>query len=227
MKGLRNIFLISCVGLTLVGCATGQQKFDEAISTGVYAQRDSIKAGRFDLVKQYNDKLVRVVPPPKHPIKIQQFTVKPQKVSISEKILPKKNPISAPKNSPGNYVILPPGFENQAVIVENSPQYLQILNENLGLKQQVETEKEKVLGFEKQADEAKKARDADIAKAKRKSWISWIFGLLGFSGIIGLIALMVFAPAAIPVITGVIGAAISIINSAFKWIASLFKKPNA
>ncbi len=70
---MKAIILPAILSIAMLfgGCSTPQQRVQEQISQGVYAEHDSMAVGRFDLAKNYNDGLVKTVPPPKHRIPIK------------------------------------------------------------------------------------------------------------------------------------------------------------
>lgn len=214
----------------LFGCETATQKVNRDISTGVYATRDSINVGRFDLAKKYTNELTRLVPPPKNPIKINPFTPDPKKKSKnppSDKI--PSIPGGAFRPDPLNpFLVLPPGFDNWQVIIEGSDEYQKLLGENRDLRANEETNKKDFEKFTKETTEAIQARDAELSKQKKKSWWGWFFGLgfgfLGFGGIAGFIVVAIFFPALIPIFLNVIAALAGGINSVFVFILNIIKK---
>lgn len=60
---MKPFLLLGC--LFLCACPFRDVSEREVVRQAVYGEIDSAKAGRYDLVDQYNDDLVRLVPPPK------------------------------------------------------------------------------------------------------------------------------------------------------------------
>lgn len=188
MNYFRKFIVLTLVFSFFVGCESAQVKVNKTISRGVYGTQEAIRAGRFDEAKRINDELIRIVAPPKDRMVINSFVTdsKKSKLDLAE---PNKK-----------YIVLPEGFDTSNVLARESAEYKNILAENENLRGK-ETENQKSLDkFSKQTDEAIQARDAELAKEKKKSWFWRIAGIFGFGGIIGLVALAIFFPAILPII---------------------------
>lgn len=228
---MKKFLILSCVGLALVlgnsGCASAQKKQMTAISRGVYATKDSIEKGRFDLAKKYNDELVRIVPPPKKAVKVNAFEVPNKKGKVgtlnSTGIFSKEELL----NRSDRFIVLPEGFENKPIIIDKSVEYNKLLEENASLRKSELENAKTVESFKQEATKVIQAKEAELAQAKRKSIFGWLLatlGFLGIGGIIGVVVLFALFPALQPVIGGVFSVIIRGINSFTGMFARMFKK---
>jgi hypothetical protein len=101
MKNTRAI-IISLVLFLLAGCngIYYSKKDSETLSRGTYAVRDSLVVSRVDLAKKYSDETIRIVVPPKNPIKIEGINKTSQdkdgnKIVERVVILPESAPINS------------------------------------------------------------------------------------------------------------------------------------
>ncbi len=149
--------------------------------------------------------------------------------------------IDSPENTAllQKYVVLPPGFENQPIVVEDSAAYKELLSENKTLQKQHESDIKTYNEFQKKVDvniqqqaEQIKKDEAKLkkleAEARKRSWFHWIFGLGTFGLIGGGIALLIFFPALLPLVGTILGRVasgfVAFINFIVNFIAGLFKK---
>lgn len=199
--------------LTSSGCATAASKQRKAISQGVYATKASIAAGRFDLAKQYNDEVARIVAPPSKPIVVQSVKTDAQK---------------ATKNSPATtsqqYVVMPPDLIGLPTVVVGSQQWNDLLNNNKTLQAQVVKEHDNLKEYHNTVDKSLQATADELAKEKKKSWWGWLISGLGITGILGIVALCIFFPAAIPVVLEVVEFVISLGNKILTQIGKALSK---
>lgn len=199
------LFLFCCV---LLGCATLQERKDELLSQSVYAAKDSSEKNRFDLSKEWINKVAKLVPAPKSRIKIESAKVKDQ-----------------------NIVILPSGTDPKNILVVDSKEYNDIIKENKDFKNLIESGRE--ILEKKENEIIKLKKDIEEYKEYNKPWNvfkRWVtgFGVLGAIAGIGLGALFFFNPALFGVVMKVVGAVIEIIMRIIKavidWIKFIIAK---
>jgi len=233
--------------LFFLGCSNPVKKQNELVSRGVYAVHDSLDIGRVDLGDAYIKQLVKIVPPPKTRIAVAQFkTLKPiiRDLTVTKPLPARENGkkqeniqvdlkgkyIEFPDTKIGEpIVVLPERFKNSPVIIQNSPEYIKILEENKELKKQLDNERRELAKFQYKSEEVIRDKEAIVQKAAepKSNWFGWFTGL-GFVGTIllvgGAIALMVIFPPLIPVFMQVFGAFVSGVNSLIRYIGEMFKK---
>lgn len=221
---MRYVILafILAFSVTFTGCSSAQKKQNIAISRAVYAIQESNRVGRFDISSKLTDELVRIVPPPKKKIKVNAFDVPKsgQKVFDKKGIFSKDN-IPVPSD---RFVVLPSGFENKPVIVENSAEFDKLVAENKEIQVKEAENQKSVTGFTKEVEKVIAAKEKELAKEKKKSWWGWVLSLVGGLGIIGTIVLLAVFPQLIPIAIGIFGRFVNIVNSLFGAIGGFFKR---
>lgn len=66
----KPLHFLPLLPLLFVSCASIQERKNEAISQGVYATHDALKASRYDLAKSYSQELTKIVPAPAKRLRI-------------------------------------------------------------------------------------------------------------------------------------------------------------
>lgn len=161
-----------CIGLT--GCTVYTEKQSQAVSQSVYATKDSIDTGRFDLASEYINQVTRIIYPPKSRINIKplyDYSSKSTNTITTTEPLTKpslKNLFSIPFAKPqiaskpiniidnkGNerrVVVVPEEYKNDKVVVVGTADY-DTLTKNKTINQQLQKDNENFLKEKKTTDE--------------------------------------------------------------------------
>lgn len=210
MKNLLKYFTVILVGSLFVSCASVQQRENKQISRAAFAISDSISHNRYDLAKKYSGDLNKLVAPIKdsEKVKIKNFHTD-SKSKVQTRGL--KVTLGNKNDSDGNFVVLPAGTDIKNIVVTDSPEYKQLLENNKKLSEQVAAEQKNFDNFQKKTQSILIDKQKEINKANSQSWISKIFskfklffgvGLIGT--IIILILVAIFLPAALPFILNIL-----------------------
>lgn len=215
---MTRLFLILFALFFCVGCSSTLQKQSKLLSKTVYAAQEAANKGRFDLSKKYLDEAVKLTPPPKDKIKVNEFKI--QKWNTTGGVLGKKELISET-----SYAVLPENTDVKNIIVNGAPDYNKIVADTPAL---LKSEKENVAQLkiqEKKIEEIQREKEKIVEKAEEKSLFGsikgWFFGL-GISGILVLIVIAIFFPALLPLIFSVLktvfGFIVKGINEIIEWV---------
>lgn len=232
---IKGIIII-CLSAILLSCSSASKKRNEAISKGVYATSESIDVGRIDLADKYIKQVIKLVPPPDKKIPIASFRVLKPELRETAKT---KGPIS--RNQEGYFgfddkidtepvVVLPERFQNKPVIIENSPEYIKLVNENESLKKQLEDERAELAKFQNKVEDAQRAQAKELAKAeepKKTNWFAWITGgagIMSVLGITGVIVLCILFPPLMPLFLNFFQTIFSSVISFINFILKQFNK---
>ena len=222
----------------LFGCSTPlAEREKDAVSSGVYATKDSIDASRYDLAKHYINETTRLVPPPKKRINIPEFLTDQKKVKKQIKGQPV---IQGPVRQ--KYVVLPAGEMMTNIVVESSPEYVVLLSNNQDLAKREKKAQENLITLKTITDKViqDQAKELQYLRSRPNIFVrTWHFltgflkwGTLGFV-ILAIIALIVAAcvPALAPAIFMVfrlvgtfVGMILGLITRLGSWVISLFQK---
>lgn len=139
---MKKIAILFALFLSLNGCTIYSEKQSEAVSQSVYATKDSIDDGRFDLAQQYINQTTRIITPPKKRIDIKPIYSEDDSTSTPVNVHsgnahgtlrhPKESPTPQPKAIASDkkmVVILPEGYENDEVVSINSDEYKKLLQD--------------------------------------------------------------------------------------------------
>ncbi len=199
----------------LTSCSSVQKKQNKALSTAIHGARESIKQGRIDIAKSLLDEAARLVPPPKKKIVIHPF--KWNTVGLIEK---DKVDLGT------NFIVLPPELAARPVIVKDSKEFNEILNNNKELLKTEKANNKLIDKLEKDVDNVIREKEKIVEKAEKKSWFSKLFGWglgLGIGGLLLTVGVIIFFPAAIPLIFTVLGNVFQGINFVLKWVLDRFR----
>lgn len=265
-----SLLVTAAILISLTGCAGTATKLgnetDRLISKSVYATDDSIAAKRYDLAKYYSGQSVRLVAPPdaKERIKVTAVTKKGSTSKPAVKTKKSKNTstvfseptvtIDVPPDTFDEVpvVVLPAEDKGAIVIIQDSPEYKALEQEN----KQFKAENDKI-----KADKATLKGNVDRLLAKKEafqkeealkeqtthwyshifSFFGWFFGLSGLFTVIiivGLIVLCVVNPVLGGLVIGVIGKVFKaaglifqgifwVISSALTAVLALFNKKSS
>lgn len=190
-------------------CESIDSKRNRVIGRGVYAVGDSIKVGRFDLAKKYNNELKQYFPPPKKRIKVKKISVPTEKGEETK-------------------IIVPQNLEGMDVVVVSSEKWKTLLSENPELIKQLEQEEKNVTKLRSNIEKLKRDEAKARQKAKKRgifAFFGWIFGLIPFLSVIGvggLIALAVFnPPLALSILSTIASIGGRIVKAFFSWIETV------
>ncbi len=228
------IIILLCLSTFFTSCSTVQKRQNELIRQGVYATQESINKGRIDLADKYVNQLTKIVPPPAKKIPVQTFQVKRPvhgnvKTGENVKIYAEGQYFKEfdTKLDSEPFVVLPERLKDKPVIVENSPEFVKLVDENKDLKKQLEKERATIASFESKIEDVQRDKEKIVEKASKKSGIwGWVTGLgiTGIAGIIGIIALCVFFPALMPILASIFTSIVSGVNGILRVIGKLFNK---
>ena len=183
MNFLSKKLYLSFVVLALTSCSPKYiEKQSEPLKQAVYGVNDSLDKGRIDLAWYFSNETTRLVSPPEKRIEVKGIY---QTLPVS-------------KSASGNrVVILPEGLKGNKVIVSNSDEYKELLN-NKEIAKQLQNELEEKTKFtdtiinqqkineKTQSDLLNSYNDAQKTIAKKDTAI-WIRNFL----ILGLLILIV------------------------------------
>jgi hypothetical protein len=132
MRYLAKLALFTFVGCFFFsGCTVYTEKQTESLSQAVYATKDSIDCGRFDLADEYSTQSTRIVKPPKKRIEIlpiYKSGTPDSKQTVASKTPTAPTPtITKPAS---RTVVIPPRFGNDPVVVVGTLEYEQLLQDN-------------------------------------------------------------------------------------------------
>jgi hypothetical protein len=122
------LFCLFLLMLLSPSCTYYTEKQTEAVSQTVYATKDSIDKARFDLADEYSTQATRLVKPPKTRIEIAYLNASvPQSQSKTDQksSKPSKTPV----------VVIPERLRGMTVIVVNSDEYKNLLQDKEALEQ--------------------------------------------------------------------------------------------
>ena len=146
MKALGKIIVFSCLLLAPPACTVYTEKQSEALSSSVYATKDSVDAARIDLADKYISEATRLVKPPKKRINIQPVYKKTiDNVTSSNKATP--TIINKQR-----VVIIPEKYRNDTVVVVSSAEYEQLLKDK-DIYEQIERDNASLSDAKKAVDE--------------------------------------------------------------------------
>ncbi len=202
----------SCISFVLLfvlcfnfGCANQNalKRRMDAISTGTYAIKDSIDNNRYDLASKYSTQLVRLVPPPKHRIKILPLIVSEessnQKYKKTLLVLPKENAAVLKEN----------------IIVEDTPDFQSLILNNSNLGKQQDFDIKSFNGFSGKVDKSIKEESKvqeELNQTGKHSWFGKLFSFLKWGGLIttilivgGVLVIAIFFPMLWPIVLDIFG----------------------
>jgi len=139
----KLLFLIPCLYLC-TSCTVYTEKRSQALSQAVFATKDSVDAGRFDLAEKYGEQATKLAFPPKKKIKIESIYTKPKapiapKVEIITKYVPIKvtsNSTVSPVDQPAKVdvpeenvlrIVVPDKFKDATLLVEGSTEWQELM----------------------------------------------------------------------------------------------------
>ena len=128
MRYLVKLALFAFVGsFFFSGCTVYTEKQTESLSQAVYATKDSIDCGRFDLADEYSTQSTRIVKPPKK--RIEVLPIYKSGTSDTKQTVAPKTP-TTPSKPASRTVVIPPRFGNDPVVVVGTLEYEQLLQDN-------------------------------------------------------------------------------------------------
>jgi hypothetical protein len=204
MKAFRY-FVLSALMFAGVGCASVSQRQNAAISKGIYAEHAAMTAGRFDDAQEYNDQLIRLVPPPKQPQVVHSFTTQGK-----------------------TYAVLPSAFQGFPALTAGSTLFSTALGQDKTLQGDVEADNKALGVFSKETDGVVRAVDAAAVKEPGIwRWAGWLS--LPLLAVVA-VCLCVLFPPAIPFVVAAVRFAVHLAGAFFRAagraIGELFKKGN-
>lgn len=147
--------LVACGLILLTSCTIYTEKQTEALSRAVYATKDSLTHGRIDLADQYSEQAVRIVKPPKQPIKIEPIFetlhTDPEKNFSKPSSLTLETPPSSLIEK-RRVLIVPEKFKNDPVVAIGTLDYEKLLLDQKNL-HQLQKDYENLSVVKKQVDQ--------------------------------------------------------------------------
>ncbi len=122
MHDIIKVFLVLSLVLFTTSCTVYTEKQSEALSSSIYAAKDSMDVARIDLADKYVAESTRLVKPPKKRIDIQSVYKKSVDISSNGKL----NQASVVKQ---RVVVIPEKYRTDAVIVVSSAEYQKLLED--------------------------------------------------------------------------------------------------
>lgn len=128
----KFLFLLVFSSFIFSGCTVYTEKQSESLSQAVYATKDSIDCGRFDLADEYSTQTTRIVRPPKKRIEVLPIYKNTVPVNSNKNVVDSKKPTPTvlPEGKPSRTVVIPPRFGNDPVVVVGTLEYEQLLKDN-------------------------------------------------------------------------------------------------
>lgn len=127
---MKTLFLV-CGLILLTSCTFYTEKQSEVLSQTVYATRDSLEHGRFELAEKYSELTTRIVKPPKKRVIIAPV-LENLPSSNSTIIAPSSLTIHTPSpllTEKRRVIIVPERFKNDPVVAINSLEYEKLLQD--------------------------------------------------------------------------------------------------
>ena len=122
MNNLAKFLFFTWICVFFSSCTVYTEKQSEALSQAVYATKDSIDCGRFELADDYSTQSTRLVKPPKKRIEVVPI-YKPQIVPTHSNKVTKTPTNDFSKRT----VVVPPRFGGDPVIVVGTQEYEDLL----------------------------------------------------------------------------------------------------
>lgn len=130
---VKFVFLVGFSVFLFSGCTVYTEKQSESLSQSVYAAKDSIDCGRFDLADEYATQSTRIVRPPKNRIEILPVYKTNKSAGDNKHTVEPKTPkptSATDTKSVSRTVVIPPRFGNDPVVVVGTEEYDQLLQDN-------------------------------------------------------------------------------------------------
>lgn len=200
-----------CISFSFVGCASVQKRQTAALQKSIYATNDAIKKQRFDLAKKYSEESVKLLPPPKTKVKIESFNI-PYSKDVNGKVTEART-----------VAVLPSEVKKENILIEDTPEYKQVLEANKVLAKQVIKENEEFEKHKSTVDKILIDKEKELEKLRNEpGFFSKLFSISKWgiiSLIIGGIALIFFFPAAIPFVLSLL----RLVGRCFNYLVEMCK----
>lgn len=190
MLCIIKAFLLLSLVLVTTSCTVYTEKQSEALSSSIYAAKDSMDVARIDLADKYVEESTRLVRPPKKRINIQSVYKKNTNTAPDDKT-------SLTSNAKQRVVVIPEKYRTDAVIVVSSAEYQELLKDKETY-EQIKADNASLLDVKKAVDEEliqqmnnrdkmvndlnvmqKKLIEKDLAILRRNIFIVVLIGSIG------------------------------------------------
>lgn len=190
MHSIIKAFLLLGLALIATSCTVYTEKQSEALSSSIYAAKDSMDVARIDLADKYVEESTRLVRPPKKRIDIQSIYKKSANITSDGK--PKL--IS---NAKQRVAVIPEKYRTDAIVVVSSAEYQELLKDKETY-DQIKADNASLIDVKKAVDEElirqinnrdkmvndlnvmqKKLVEKDLAILRRNIFIVILIGSIG------------------------------------------------